>query len=384
MAENHRDILGSIDETTQRRYTYFLTNLHTNEIIAELPFLDVSYSTVLSSVGEFSGNVLINEETKTYDIRRATLPRETGLYVLRDRQPVWGGIIWKRRYNAASRRVDIVASTFESYLEKRIQKETLLFSGDDQLNIARWLLNTDNVASDILATVSEATSPRSRERQFYGWEYNTVMDEMTRLGDLIDGFDWNVLIGRSPLSQEITRRFEFFYPKRGVSAQDSQLLFEYPGSIRDFTVDEDAKSGANILYALGAGEGADRKVASAKVQDQLDAGVPPLEETRSYSSVVEDATLQAHADSDRDRLTAPVTVFEVVVDARTEPELGTYEVGDWARFILKDDFIDPPIDQYARITAIEVNVENGTGLERVTIKLGGDEVTSDEEEGSGA
>lgn len=380
------DILGVVDETTQRQYSYYITDLRTNEVIAELPFQNVSYETVLSGAGEFSGDILINPDTNVYGVRQSTTPGRVGLYVMRDDQPVWGGIIWKRRYNAATRRVSCIGSTFESYLGKRLQPITYKFVNDDQFVIAGWLLETvdpnngTSPAGNILTTVSDATSPKRRERQFYGWERKTVLDELTKLGNLIDGFDWNVVIGKHPLSQEITREFQFFYPKRGVSADQSTLLFEYPGSIRDFDVDEDALDAANEVYALGAGEGIDQKVAIAVDEEQAAAGYPRLQETRSYTSVILDETLQAHAERDLVRLNSPVTVFEVTVDARTEPVLGSYTVGDWARFRLEDEFITPAIDQYARITGITVTVDDSTGLEQVKIVLGGDEVSSDEEE----
>lgn len=382
------DILGVVDETTQRQYSYYLTNLATNETIAELPFKDVTYATTLSGVGDFNGSIAINQETNIYDVRRSTLPGQIGLYVLRDSRPVWGGIVWKRRYSASTRTVDVVASTFESYLERRLQPNTFKFLNDDQMTIARWLLLTQNpttgktVADSIRASVSTVTSPISRERQFNGFERKTVLDELTRLGDLLDGFDWNVLIGKHYQSQEITRTFEFFYPRRGVPAESSQLLFEYPGSIRDFNTDEDAQAGANIMYALGIGEGIDQKSAVAVATDQISAGLPELEDTRSYSSVSLQTTLQAHADADLNRLKPPVTIFDVTVDARTEPTLGSYEVGDWARFILKDEFITPAIDRFARITAIEVSVDGTSGLEQVKLTLGGDEVGGDEDEGA--
>lgn len=375
-----RDILGAEDTATQRQYEYYLTDLRTNKVIAEIPFKNVSYETVLSGPGQFSGDILINPDTLKYSIRQNTMPGQTGLYVLRDGQPVWGGIIWKRNYDTSARRVSVVGETFESYLGVRLQKSTNLFDDVDQLDIARWLLATDGVADAILATVSGATSPRERDRTFNSFEDNTVLDELTRLGDLIDGFDWNVIIGKDPQSQEITREFQFFYPHRGVSASDSTLMFEYPGAIRDFTVDENALEGANALYAVGAGEGIDRKLAYAQVDEQLDAGWPKIEQTTSHTSVILDATLQAHADADLEQLKTPITVFEITVNARVEPVLGGYNVGDWARFRMEDEFITPALDQWARITAIEVTVDDASGLEQVKITLGGEEVSSDEEE----
>jgi hypothetical protein len=380
MTDYQNDILGVVDESTQRQYAYYLTDLRDNEVIAELPLVGVSYATVLSNVGDFNGKITINPETNVYDVRRSTIPGQTGLYVLRDGRPVWGGIIWKRRYDETTRTVDIVASTFESYLGVRLQPLTQFFEDTDQLDIARWLLTNSTVTSRILANVSNATSPRLRERQFNSWERKTVLDEMTRLGNLIDGFDWNVVVGRDSQTREISRTFEFFYPKRGVSADSSELLFEFPGSIRTFNVDEDAQAGANIVHAVGIGEGIDQLIATATAEDQIAAGYPEIEVVQDYNSVSEQETLQAHADEDLVRLTTPVTIFEVTVDARTDPALGSYEVGDWARFRIQDDFITPAIDQYARITAIEVTIDDGSGLEQVTITLGGEEVENEEEE----
>lgn len=358
-------------------YAYYVTDLRTNAVLAELPLQNVEYDVRLSDAGEFSGSLIVNSETVIYDLRETTFPGRTGLYVVRDGEPVWGGMIWKRKYDRDNRKITLLASTFESYLNQRIQTNTITFTNTDQLDIARWLLESNDILESVQATVSRKTSPRRRDRTMASFEFKTVLDEMTRLGALIDGFDWNVEISREPYTGEILRHFEFYYEARGIPAEQTTLAFEFPGSIRSFTLNEDAAAGANIVYAIGIGEGIDQIDAEAIVADQILLGYPKLEQSRSYKNVSVMSTLQAHADADRDRLSSPITIFEVTVSANQEPELGSYSIGDWARFRIEDDFVTPMIDQFARITGIKVNIDNGTGLETVTLTLGGKEVTTE-------
>lgn len=365
------------DYVDGHNYAYFVTDLRNNDVLAELPLQNVAYDVKLSSIGEFSGDIIVNQETSVYDLRTTTFPGRTGLYVVRDGEPVWGGMIWKRRYDGDNRKLTLLASTFESYLGHRLQLVDQIFTNTDQLDIARWLLSNNDILDALQATVSTKTSPRRRDRTFNGFEFKEVLDELTRLGNLIDGFDWNVEIYREPATGEILRRFEFYYEARGIPADQSTLAFEFPGSIRSFTLSEDANAGANVVYAIGIGEGVDQLEAEAVVADQILANYPKLETSRSYKSVSVPATLQSHAESDRDRLSSPITIFEVTVSANEEPELGSYAIGDWARFRIEDGFVTPMIDQFARITGIKVDIDNGSGLEQVTLTLGGEEVTTE-------
>src|SRR6478736_2974960 len=79
-------------------YTYWFTDLRSNKVIAELPMQNVNYENKLSAIGDASGSIKINPETARLNIRSATSPGKTAMYILRDGQPVWGGIVWKRNY----------------------------------------------------------------------------------------------------------------------------------------------------------------------------------------------------------------------------------------------------------------------------------------------
>ena len=84
-------------------YRYYLTDLVSNQVIAELPFTGVSYQRVLRKAGTFSGQIPAIEATEKYDLYETTMPGRTGLYVLRNGVCVWGGIIWSRKYDQNSK-----------------------------------------------------------------------------------------------------------------------------------------------------------------------------------------------------------------------------------------------------------------------------------------
>lgn len=101
------------------RYRYFVTDLMTNQLLAELPFTGVSYGRALKGAGSFSGNIAVLDATAAANIYDYTIPGRTALYVVRNDDCVWGGIIWSRSYTTSAKSVSVSASEFTSYLYHR-------------------------------------------------------------------------------------------------------------------------------------------------------------------------------------------------------------------------------------------------------------------------
>jgi hypothetical protein len=253
----------------------------------------------------------------------------------------------------------------------------MYWSHTDQLDMARWLVTSNGSAAALGINVSNATSSRFRERTMWGYEFKTTGLELEQLSNLQDGFDWNVEVGRDSTTGEMTRSLQFYYPAKGAERDTTQLLFEYPGAIYDFTITDDADNSAISLWAIGAGEASDQITANSQDYPQIVTGWPLIELTRSYKSVYYIDTLQGHADADLQLLKTAVSLFEVTINPNLQPQLGTYGVGDWARFKMQDDFLTPGINAYARITEISVTVDGATGIETVTLTLGGNQASAD-------
>jgi hypothetical protein len=100
-------------------YRYFTTDLLTNQVLAEIPFKGVSFERSIKAAGSFGGNIPVIPETASMDLYNSTMPGKTGLYVVRDSECVWGGIIWNRNYNVIDRELSVSASEFTSYFYHR-------------------------------------------------------------------------------------------------------------------------------------------------------------------------------------------------------------------------------------------------------------------------
>jgi hypothetical protein len=105
-------------------YRYFVCDLLTGELLAEIPFTDVSYGRALREAGSFSGSIAITEDTFNLSLYETTLPGKTALYVVRNDVCVWGGIIWTRNYDIATKTLSVSGSEMISYLHHRIVWKT--------------------------------------------------------------------------------------------------------------------------------------------------------------------------------------------------------------------------------------------------------------------
>lgn len=368
--------LDTGEEFINNVYSYVLTDLRDNSIISELPFSGTTYEKNVSKTGTADLTLIINDETIELNPNAFTYPGRVGLYIFRNEKVMWGGYISKRQYDSSNRALRVTAKSFEEYFYKIIQKTNINVTNTEQLTIARKIITNNNAHKDVLINIDNSTTTGvKRERNMYSYEFKTVGEELERLSSLINGFDWNVEVETDPVTKELSRNLSFYYPNKGKSQTNTDLLFEFPGAIRDFTLSDDAENGANILYGIGAGEG-DEQLSYSKVDSaQSTAKYPRLEETVSYKSVSEESTLKSHVEADLKKMLSPVTVIEVTLrgDGEGEHEVGTYDVGDWARFRIEDPFLPEPIDQFHRITGFKVSVEDDSGLETVTLVLGDDD-----------
>jgi hypothetical protein len=111
-------------------YRYFLTDLLTNNIIAEVPFNGVSFQRTNRRAGTFSGSIPFIEQTKSLNLYESTMPGKTGLYITRNGVCVWGGIIWRRSYSSDSKQLQVEGAEFMSYFYHRNVWQTLIYGTD--------------------------------------------------------------------------------------------------------------------------------------------------------------------------------------------------------------------------------------------------------------
>ena len=109
----------ALSDTVAAEYKYFTTDILTNEVLAEIPFRGVSFERSIKAAGTFGGKIPVIEETAHMNLYESTMPGKTAIYVVRDDECIWGGIIWNRSYNVVNRELNISASEFTSYFYHR-------------------------------------------------------------------------------------------------------------------------------------------------------------------------------------------------------------------------------------------------------------------------
>lgn len=176
-------------------YRYILTDTLTDDIIAEIPFVDVSYSTGLNQAGSFSGSFPVTPETSVQELYENTLPGKTSLYVLRNGVCVWGGIISARSYDVTEKILDITADEFLSYLDRRVIWKT--WSTEYACDIE--IFEDPSVAGRMIGKVTLTDSDTHQEFQLvagkskvwltFGTELAQYSGQFTVLNDATYGID---------------------------------------------------------------------------------------------------------------------------------------------------------------------------------------------------
>jgi hypothetical protein len=384
------------DTTTQpeHTYTYLFCDLRTDELLAELPLANVSYSFELNGIGKLSATIPYSDETLPLDPETASTPGRTAVYVDRDGVLVWGGIVWTRDRVKGGK--SIQAAEFLSYFQHRYVKKTLSTDTSLLLDTAyvdaggqrlysdqKWIVWSllryaqDQTGGNINIDINPLTgTPHgiNRTTTYFGYERPEIYKAISELAAADNGFDFGVEVGwTSAANNQAPQRYRqarTWYPRRGRTAAESGLVFSKGGdhgSIIDYDWPEDGTSLVTEMSGLGAGSGEARIVKTATAADLINSGWPLLEGVTTYDGVIDEAQVQALANADldaRSRSTVQPT-FEVAADS--DPEFGSYSVGDEALFVIDPEPQSPNgREGVLRIVSIENTAVNGPERVRLT------------------
>lgn len=125
-------------------YRYLLCDLLTDRLVASLPLSGVSFERRISRSGALSAGLsAVNAETIALAKACRDYAGRSALWVYRDRQLWWGGVLWSAVPSLSARDglgVALSAATFDSYAHKRELHADQTFAGVDAANVqaALW------------------------------------------------------------------------------------------------------------------------------------------------------------------------------------------------------------------------------------------------------
>lgn len=322
-------------------YTFLACDRETDEVIAELPITGGKWSRVLGGTGSFAGKVTLGDPDRT-DLIEATEPNKVSIYVDRDGDLIWGGMLWGRKYDSKANTLEVSGVEFFSYFVKRVLRvdSTTLFADEDvdQFDIMRAFVDyvQSESGGDLGIVYDTDDSGILRDRSWESYELKEIGEAMTQLSEVIDGFDFEIGVRYSTIGVP-EKYLGLYYPRRGVDASITQAVFERPGNIISYTFTEDGTKQATRTFATGSGEGDDMKLAVHQSAAVVDQGYPLLDQVVDYKDVIRKPTLQAHADADGRAVKYPSTILSLEVNSLLPPSFGEWTLGDDARITIEDD-----------------------------------------------
>lgn len=303
-------------------YRVIVCDLRSDQLLDVLPVTGLTFDDFIGKTGTCSGTIEITDQRVSERVRTNFIPTRTAVYVLRGRTVWWGGVLWTRTPSVDSRgqtQVAFQASTFDSYFARRLIFTTLTYTGEDQLQIVRELLDyaQDIPGGDIGIVYDILNSGVARDRTYSSYDLPNVREQIDRLSEVEDGFEWRMRAYTDTNGNRV-RNLQLGYPK--IVSSQTDLMLSSPGQIVGYSLPEDGTTAANSWQSRGASVNTDASADSTPLMStvyfwpaDLDAGWPRLDDSSDYNTVSDVTTLNAHAIADIKRYRWPIVIPDVSV-----------------------------------------------------------------------
>lgn len=252
--------------------------------------------------------------------------------------------------------------------------------------------------SDIGISFGEETSSGvyTKKNNFIGSNLQSIGEILEEVSAGPDGFEYRIDCSFDKATQKFTRKLilsGYEYPDdpdpKGVRSLESlganRYVFEYPGNIASFSLNESAEDAATRMWVTGSDnnngneEGSRQPMSAATKQSLLDSGWPVLEAAEQIDGEAGTARLYNQAKSFLEESLPPIDELTVEVNGSMAPVAGSYAPGDWCSLLFEDQFMrerlassqEPRDNIFVRkIYAYKVDVPDSFGVpERVNLEL---------------
>lgn len=296
------------------------------------------------------------------------------VYVERGGIVVGDGIVWDPRKDPGSRDLICQGAGLASYLSRRRIRDTRDYQGVDLGLIAKDLVDWSQGVGSLaygttigpangwidIDTSAVAAVGTTHFRTWPGYERKPVADALGELDALEDGLDW--WIGVEGGGGTFSRVMRVWHPRR---ERLTDLVYEWGTNLDDYGVSHQGSLAANLVDAIGQGEGVDMKVATRQ-----DAGVlsayPLLEDILAMKDVTSVANLADAAGETLRRRATPPVVPTLTLRIGPGTRYGMWALGDRVRVRIDDGWVQ--VDGLYRIVAWQVSV-NDAHDETVTLTV---------------
>lgn len=350
-------------------YTYRFADLLTDADVVELELSDVKFDRRINQAGAFSATIVVSNSEVAEQVKKV-VPAKTIVHVYRDSE-IWGSyIIWTMNISSSSHgpvKVDFQGASLESWLEKRIIDTDLTFTGVDQFDIARALIDNAQLGWTPYETASHLgieynldDSGILRDRNYYLTDAASVGQRLRELANVDNGFEFMI---NTYEDNGIRHRIFLIYSQMGYEENDA--IFTYPGNINSYELTYDATSSATAWWTRGDTIDDDITATSAPLMTPIPSlsdlwlsnGYPHLDRVVDYTSVTVLTTLEDYAAWWRDNHSGFIAIPVITISTNSLNTIITpTTLGSYADFTIEDEFF--ALGEFSsrnRIIGIEVS-----------------------------
>lgn len=194
---------------------------------------------------------------------------------------------------------------------------------------------------------------------FRGFEQKTVGEILEQYSNVVEGgFEYRIDCDYDFNTASFSRTFRIFpidladpppqgdvYPVSAFGADT--LVFEYPGNIITFTVDETAEDAATRFFVVGSIEDmtdeASQPYAGAAERALLNnpngRSWPLLDQVEQLDEIEDELALHQYARDYLFEARPPVGIYNITTNGSLYPQVGTFFPGQWCSIIVDDEFL---------------------------------------------
>jgi hypothetical protein len=257
------------------------------------------------------------------------VPQKTVCHVYRGDMILGSYVVWAKTVtmdNPGVVSVGIQGSSLESFFYRRRISEDLVYTGEDQLDIAAGLVADAQIgypdypdSADLgIEPVPYAASGVDRDRTYLRADGNYAGDLLEALANVDDGFEYIIHTWDAGDGSGRVRRILFGYPSLAVSSPP--IVLEQPGNILSFSILYDGTAGATVFTTRGKSDATEAGEEDAPLEsdpafatEYLDNGWPILDRMADYQNVTVKATLDSYAEWWASARGGPIVIPDFVV-----------------------------------------------------------------------
>lgn len=298
-------------------YRFYTADLLTGAVLGEIEPYNCNLDMGLGEYGNFEGTLPLGQGSAADALDLSiTQPARTALYVERNDELIWGGIIWSRIWDEDEQTYELGAQTFDSFYERTVLEHNFVRQNTEQVTILQNLVsrvNGQDGGNIGITGPSTFTTGINKTVLIPAYEFHYAIEVIQQLTDGDQALEYTVQVADSATPDQPTKTI--IAASTGSLNTGSSITLDYPGTMNGFTWPENGFQGGNKFAGRGGGAGNQAPTATFIDQTSRAAGYPSLWSVYNYPDIIDRKTVKRKTRRMFNTQRVPITTPTFRIDA---------------------------------------------------------------------